>query len=75
MAWNYAKAIATHVASGGALASDEEIGRRLEVCQLCPQRTGGNRCSVCGCYLDEGPDGREGKALWLESECPIGRWA
>jgi hypothetical protein len=73
-AWNYVKALTYHVASGVQVASREEIDRRLEVCQLCPQRTG-NRCSECGCYLDEDPgSGREGKALWLESECPLGKW-
>ncbi len=39
-----------------------------------PQRTD-NRCFVCGCFLDVGPNERDGKALWDESECPLGTWA
>jgi hypothetical protein len=73
MAWNYAKAIAKHVATGAELAGEEEIQARLDVCALCDQRAA-NRCAVCGCFLDEGPDGREGKALWKESVCPLGKW-
>lgn len=74
MAWNYAKALATHLAAGKPAAPEPLIDARLDVCATCEQRTDGNRCSVCGCYLDEGPGGRDGKALWLESECPLGKW-
>ena len=74
MAWNYAKAIAKHQATGAKLASEAKIEARLNVCMTCPQRTD-NRCSVCGCFLDVGPNERDGKAVWDESECPLGNWA
>lgn len=74
MAWNYAKALARHVATGQQHADEATIEARLAACSLCDQRTDGERCSLCGCYLAEGPDGREGKALWAESECPLGKW-
>ena len=73
MAWNYTKAIAAHVATGAKAASEELFNARLDVCALCEQRVD-NRCSVCGCYLDESPAGTSGKAIWAESECPLGRW-
>lgn len=71
--WNYAKAIARHVITGSKLASKEEIDRRLAVCGLCDQRVE-NRCTVCACYLDQGPNEREGKTLWQESDCPLAKW-
>jgi hypothetical protein len=73
MAWNYAKAIARHVASGAKLASEATIQSRLDVCLTCEQRIS-DRCTICGCYLAEGPDGRDGKALWEDSFCPLGKW-
>jgi hypothetical protein len=73
MAWNYAKALARHQLSGAKATRQETIDARLDACSLCPQRTG-NRCSVCGCFLDEGPNERDGKVLWPESVCPLGKW-
>ncbi len=73
MAWNYSKAIAAHVATGAKSATEDVFNARLDVCALCEQRVD-NRCSVCGCYLDESPAGTSGKAIWEESECPLGRW-
>jgi hypothetical protein len=73
MAWNYAKALAKHQLSGAKTARRETIDARLDTCSLCPQRTA-NRCSVCGCFLDEGPNERDGKVLWPESACPLGQW-
>ena len=74
MAWNFAKATATHISSGAHRASDATIDARLETCSTCPQRNG-ERCTVCGCYLDQGPLGKEiGKVLWQDSFCPIGNW-
>lgn len=73
MAWNYAKAVTAHVTSGAKAAEEQLFNARLDVCALCEQRVD-NRCAVCGCYLDESPAGTSGKAIWLESECPLGRW-
>jgi hypothetical protein len=81
MAWNYAKALAKHTATGAKKASEATVAARMEKCSVCPNRTTEqngakvlNRCSVCGCYLDEGPNGREGKLEWAESFCPISVW-
>jgi hypothetical protein len=73
MAWNYAKALARHQLTGAKTARQKTIDARLDACSLCPQRTA-NRCSVCGCFLDEGPNERDGKVIWPESVCPLGNW-
>lgn len=73
MAWNYGKALATHIATGRKMLPLDQVEARLDVCATCDQRTN-NRCSACGCYLDKGPKGEEGKAEWADSECPLGRW-
>jgi hypothetical protein len=72
-AWNYAKALLGHKISGRPLVTQDELDARLDVCVTCEFRNE-NRCSVCGCYLDQGPDEREGKALWRDQVCPIGKW-
>lgn len=82
MAWTYAKALAFHKLKGSPLADQATIDLRADTCAGCDQRTTENgnaekvynRCSVCGCYLDEGPSEREGKILWADSICPLGRW-
>lgn len=73
MAWNYATAYAKHVAAGAPVADETTVKLRLDTCALCPLRTE-NRCSKCGCYLDSSPDGKDGKALWKDQECPLGHW-
>lgn len=73
MAWNYTKALTKHVATGRKTLPQVEIEKRLEVCLTCDQRVD-NRCAVCGCYLDEGPNGEEGKTMWPEQSCPLGKW-
>lgn len=73
MAWNYAKALARHKLGGSKTLGEEEVQARLDVCLTCDQRVD-DRCSVCGCYLAESPNGDEGKAVWAEQDCPLGRW-
>jgi len=66
MSTNFAKALATHVASGAGKATEEVYKKRLETCTLCDLRNG-DRCSACGCGL-------AAKASWETSQCPIGKW-
>jgi hypothetical protein len=73
MVWNYTKAVSKHLATGRKVAEPATIETRLQVCAICPFRNE-NRCALCGCYLDVGPHGREGKAVWLDSVCSIGKW-
>lgn len=74
MAWNYAKAYAKHKAQGSQIAEESLVQLRLDTCALCPLRSA-NRCTKCGCYLDQREDGEPGKAVWKESECPFGFWS
>jgi len=73
MAFNYAKALAKHTLTGRKVLSEEQVMARLDVCSLCDQRSD-NRCAVCGCFLDEGPNDMEGKALWADQDCPLAKW-
>ena len=72
-AWNFARAMARHVAGGLKVLPDERVQARLDQCSLCPLRNG-DRCSKCGCYLTERPDGGAGKALLPGEFCPLGHW-
>lgn len=72
MASNFTKSLTKHVFSGGRYASQEEVKERLEICSLCEHRSE-NRCTVCGCYLLNGPGGL-GKASWKNESCPLGYW-
>jgi ribulose kinase len=43
--------------------------KRLEICRTCEFFTHKtSRCNKCGCFM-------EYKALFLNSECPIGKWS
>jgi hypothetical protein len=62
----------------GTPVSDEVAGKRLDICALCPQRSG-ERCTKCGCYLTVVPEGQPmaghpGRAMIAEMQCPLGRW-
>ena len=65
-AWGFTKALANHIKSGAAHASEELYKARLEVCDTCDKRSG-DRCIECGCSLPA-------KAKWGTSDCPIGKW-
>ncbi len=80
MAWNYAKARAAHALGGGKILPEAHAEARLDVCSTCPQRVM-TRCTACGCFLDEIPEGitgvapGPGRAFWAVMPCPIGRWS
>jgi hypothetical protein len=80
--WNYARALARMAAAKvqghELLVTEDQAGQRLDVCALCPLRNG-ERCSKCGCYLVEWPDGtakagQPGKAMLTTEDCPLARW-
>tara|TARA_R110000765_G_scaffold288759_4_gene384972 strand:+ start:4330 stop:6237 length:1908 start_codon:yes stop_codon:yes gene_type:complete len=66
MAGNLAIALKEHIATGSESTSKEKFEKRLEICSMCTHRTD-KQCSICGCFVDK-------KAMWAESECPIGKW-
>lgn len=72
MGWNFAKALAGRAAGAERLSLDiaEE---RLKVCDICDKRVG-EQCSMCGCYLADGPGGIDGRAFYSNLDCPSGKW-
>ncbi len=68
MAVSAVKAAAGFVASGFAVASEEEQDRRISICHactLCDPAQG--RCTKCGCFGDW-------KAWITFQRCPVGKW-
>ena len=45
------------------LASEEEYGRRLEICAHCKEKMSDGTCRMCGCYVVL-------RARMAESKCP-----
>ncbi len=72
--WNFGKAWLTRITAGSPNVDEATFDGRLAVCSLCIHRCE-NRCSACGCYLDELPTGAPGKAAWATETCPVGLWA
>jgi hypothetical protein len=79
MAWNFTKAATRHIFNGRQLLPLEMAEERLKHCWLCDRRHD-NRCSECGCFLDEFPDnvpgkaGDPGKVFYPTEQCPLGKW-
>jgi hypothetical protein len=69
---NFATAAAGHVAAGMPMASDEEIGRRHDICLGCDFLQD-NACTQCGCPVAR-VRGYVSKLSWADSECPVGKW-
>lgn len=65
-AMSFAGAAIKHIATGAKSVSQEELDRRLAICNGCDKFVGG-RCSLCGCSCNV-------KASWLEQNCPIQKW-
>lgn len=73
LGWNFATALSKWAFAGFPTCTPEEIETRLAICQACPEFTGGNHCSRCGCFCVEG--NRLINKLAMKSEkCPLGKW-
>jgi len=66
MATNLAKAISTHVVTGGETTNAKDYKARLQACNLCDQRVD-SQCAACGCFVDK-------KASLQSQNCPLARW-
>jgi len=66
---NFIKSATKHVAGGMKNVSQEEMDRRIAICEGCEFFTGGDRprCAKCGCHLKI-------KARWESAHCPINKW-
>ncbi|GIW59011.1 MAG: hypothetical protein KatS3mg087_0077 [Patescibacteria group bacterium] len=74
---NFLKSLWRHIKTGAQVVSKEVLEKRLAKCEVCPHllvKDGKSRCSICGCYLIDGPGGI-GKAVWKYEECPLGYWS
>jgi len=72
----FLKAVTRHIMTGAKTVSKQVLETRLARCEVCPHlvhKDGKMRCSVCGCYLIDGPVGI-GKTHWKHEECPLGYW-
>lgn len=70
--WNFANAMARHIASGLKRCSKKQINERLAICQVCPNLVD-NHCKLCGCACVA--ENQLMNKLALASEkCPIGKW-
>jgi hypothetical protein len=63
---NLVKSTAKHVADGMKEVDDDELQKRLGICNECEFREG-EECTVCGCPLIR-------KALWNSETCPKDKW-
>lgn len=61
-ALNFSKALASHVANGQKLVSDEVWQKRMDQCMTCEKRNM-DTCTSCGCPVSA-------KTSWASSECP-----
>lgn len=62
----FAVAVGKHLADGASKVELPIYEQRLNTCALCPHRVD-NRCSVCGCFVDE-------KAQMKTEDCPLALW-
>lgn len=73
---NFARASAEHILAGLPVVSDDQHKERLQACAACPKLlravgeshvipevTESDRCTVCGCFVEE-------KSVWGEQSCP-----
>lgn len=66
MAYNLIADTAKYVKSGFENCSQEEVNKRLSICNQCPHLDDG-RCNQCGCFVNI-------KAILKSSQCPLDKW-
>jgi len=66
MANNLGKSMVEWSASGFKMCEEEELKRRIELCNSCEHLIN-KRCLKCGCYI-------EVKTRLATSKCPIAKW-
>lgn len=72
-AFNFAKALANHVASGAEYRTREEIDEIREVhCKPCEFNLQ-NVCTKCGCQTNRSRKFFN-KLAWKSEHCPVGKW-
>ena len=59
--------IGESISNGLKNVSDTDYMIRIRTCNTCDKLSGGNTCSLCGCYMPT-------KARWEVSDCPLNKW-
>lgn len=69
---NYKKAVAKWTAAGMPVREQSEIDRILAICQGCEHYTdeGRPRCKLCGCSINNQPNGLTNKVRMATENCP-----
>lgn len=67
------KAVARWVAAGSPGRSQQEIDEVLTICRACDKFTdeGRPRCKLCGCSVNNKPDGLRNKIAMATESCPM----
>lgn len=68
----YAVAVAKWVAAGSPVRREHEIAAILEICEACEHFTNQGRpqCKLCGCSVNNKPDGLRNKIAMATESCP-----
>jgi Family of unknown function (DUF6171) len=64
---NFISSAVQFAASGFKVLPDEDVKKRLDVCESCDQLTPDRRCSICRCFVDA-------KAKLPHESCPLRKW-
>jgi len=67
MIWKFLLALWDHVKHMQSCASLETTLWRGVECMRCEQRTGDDRCRICGCLFPI-------KITWADASCPLEKW-
>lgn len=73
MAWNYGKAVTKWKLAGSPKRSPERVLTILnDICETCTHFVPGERphCGLCGCSLNDLPDGLDNKIAMATESCP-----
>ena len=69
----YAKAVAKHIATGMETRTDEEVINLLQICETC-EHFSEDRCTICGCRLNNSKNAFANKLRMKSQSCPEGKW-
>ncbi len=70
----FLKSLLFHLGAGLPKSTQEQIDKRLQICQSCDMFDNKNsQCLVCGCSLSNKKIFLN-KLAWLDQTCPIKKW-
>lgn len=70
----FLKALTWHVWAGFPKSSQDEINRRLSICNECDMFDRKNsQCLVCGCNINNKKIFMN-KLAWADQKCPLDKW-